>query len=76
VQTPPLGKCENLPTAGVWEDVTPHGTSTKPAVNGTVGAAILVDPFDPRTVWLGTGGREVIARASPIVATVGVEVGF
>jgi hypothetical protein len=31
--------------------------SAKPAVNGTVGAAIIVDPFDPRTIWLGTGGE-------------------
>jgi photosystem II stability/assembly factor-like uncharacterized protein len=26
-------------------------------VNGTVGAAVIVDPFDPRTVWLGTGSE-------------------
>jgi photosystem II stability/assembly factor-like uncharacterized protein len=26
-------------------------------VNGTVGAAVIVDPFDPRRVWLGTGGE-------------------
>jgi photosystem II stability/assembly factor-like uncharacterized protein len=26
-------------------------------VNGTVGAAIIVDPFDPRRVWLGTGSE-------------------
>lgn len=26
-------------------------------MNGTVGAAVIVDPFDPRTVWLGTGGE-------------------
>jgi photosystem II stability/assembly factor-like uncharacterized protein len=41
----------------MWEDVTPPGHSTKVAVNGTVGAAIIVDPFDARTVWLGTGGE-------------------
>jgi len=54
---PPVGKCDDLPPAGMWQDVTPHGHSTKAAVNGTVGAAIIVDPFDPRTVWLGTGGE-------------------
>jgi photosystem II stability/assembly factor-like uncharacterized protein len=54
---PPVGACDDLPEPGTWENVTPPGTSTKPAVNGTVGAAILVDPFDPRTVWLGTGGE-------------------
>ena len=53
----PVGKCGDLPAPGMWQDVTPHGTSSKPAVNGTVGAAIVVDPFDPRTVWLGTGGE-------------------
>jgi hypothetical protein len=31
--------------------------SSKPAVNGTVGAGIIVDPFDARTVWLGTGSE-------------------
>jgi hypothetical protein len=54
---PPVGACDGLPAPGVWEDVTPPGNSTKPAVNGTVGAAIIVDPFDARTVWLGTGGE-------------------
>jgi hypothetical protein len=52
-----VGACDKLPAPGTWEDVTPPGTSTKPADNGTVGAAIIVDPFDPRTVWLGTGGE-------------------
>jgi hypothetical protein len=54
---PPVGACDGLPPSGMWEDVTPPGKSTKPAVNGTVGAAIIVDPFDARTVWLGTGGE-------------------
>jgi hypothetical protein len=53
----PVGTCEDLPDPGTWENVTPPGTSSKPAVNGTVGAAIIVDPFDSRTVWLGTGGE-------------------
>ena len=53
----PVGTCDSLPGPGTWEDVTPPGTSAKPAVNGTVGAAIIVDPFDPRRVWLGTGGE-------------------
>ena len=54
---PPVGACDGLPASGMWEDVTPPGNSTRPAVNGTVGAAIIVDPFDARTVWLGTGGE-------------------
>jgi photosystem II stability/assembly factor-like uncharacterized protein len=54
---PPVGACDQLPAPGTWQNVTPPGMSTKPAVNGTVGAAIIVDPFDPRRVWLGTGGE-------------------
>src|SRR5882672_741028 len=50
------GTCSHLPDPGTWEDVTPHGSYGK-AVNGTVGAAVVVDPFDPRTVWLGTGSE-------------------
>ena len=58
VQMPlPVGSCDDLPAAGIWQNVTPSGQSSKPAVNGTVGAAVIVDPFDPRTVWLGTGGE-------------------
>jgi photosystem II stability/assembly factor-like uncharacterized protein len=53
----PVGTCDDLPPPGTWEDVTPRGTSSKPAVNGTVGAAIIVDPFDARSVWLGTGSE-------------------
>jgi len=53
----PVGSCDDLPAPGSWENVTPLGHSSKPAVNGTVGAAIIVDPFDPRRVWLGTGSE-------------------
>lgn len=60
----PVGTCDSLPAPGAWEDVTPPGTSAKPAVNGTVGAAIIVDPFDPRRVWLGTGGENDEIRRS------------
>jgi len=54
-----VGDCDNLPAAGVWQNITPVGNpiSGTVAVNGTVGAAIIVDPFDPRTVWLGTGAQ-------------------
>ena len=54
---PPVGACDGLPAPGMWEDITPLGHATRAAVNGTVGAAIIVDPFDARTVWLGTGGE-------------------
>ena len=39
-------------------------------MNGTVGAAIIVDPFDARTVWLGTGGEnDEIWRSNDCGAT-------
>jgi hypothetical protein len=66
----PVGTCDSLPAPGAWENVTPPGTSSKPAVNGTVGAAVIVDPFDPRTVWLGTGGEnDEIWRSDDCAAT-------
>lgn len=52
----PVLPCDALPDAGTWENITPPG-NVRDAVNGTVGAAIVVDPFDPRRVWLGTGGE-------------------
>jgi hypothetical protein len=52
----PVEGCEDLPPAGAWEDITP-ASNFADAVNGTVGAAIVVDPLDARTVWLGTGGE-------------------
>src|SRR6188768_3619741 len=44
-------------TGGVAAMPPPPGKSSKPAVNGTVAAAVIVDPFDSRTVWLGTGAE-------------------
>ena len=44
-----------LPPPAQWENITPPGTSARPAVNGTVAAAIVVDPIDSRRLWLGTG---------------------
>jgi hypothetical protein len=45
VTTP--GSCATIPAAGAWEEITPPGV--------TDADAIVVDPFDPATVWLGTG---------------------
>jgi hypothetical protein len=50
------GVCNGLPDAGTWQDITPPGSAAN-AINGTVGAAIIVDPLDPSVVWLGTGGE-------------------
>ncbi|HTD72652.1 MAG TPA: hypothetical protein VK652_03925 [Steroidobacteraceae bacterium] len=56
--TPPASQgCDNLPEPGTWENVTPAGKTPR-AVKGTVGAGIVVDPFDPRRVWLGTGSQD------------------
>jgi photosystem II stability/assembly factor-like uncharacterized protein len=53
----PVGGCENLAAAGAWENITPAGQFSGTAVNGTVAAAIIVDPFDPKRLWLGTGNQ-------------------
>jgi hypothetical protein len=53
----PVGACDHLPAPGVWENITPPGTSALPAVNGTVATGIIVDPFDSRRLWLGTGAE-------------------
>lgn len=47
------GPCDNLPAAGTWEDITP---TTARGIDGTVynTQAFMLDPFDSRTVWLGT----------------------
>ena len=58
------------PGSGDMGERDPSRASSKPAVNGTVGAAIIVDPFDPRTVWLGTGGEnDEIWRSDDCAAT-------
>jgi hypothetical protein len=41
------GTCATLPSSSAWEQITP------PSVDNT--ASVIVDPFDPATVWLGTG---------------------
>ncbi|MDF3070910.1 MAG: hypothetical protein K0R38_6511, partial [Polyangiaceae bacterium] len=54
---PPVGSCDQLPAAGVWENVTPKGMSTRPAVNGTVASGIISDPLEPGRLWLGTSAE-------------------
>lgn len=49
-----MGDCSKLAPIGTWQNITPPGSWPK-AVNGTNAAAIIVDPFDPRRLWLGTG---------------------
>jgi hypothetical protein len=65
---PPVGSCDKLPAAGVWENVTPKGTAMK-AVNGTPGAGIIADPREPGRVWLGTSGSGAIWRSDDCGST-------
>ena len=59
----PVGTCDALPAAGTWENITPPGTSTKPAVNGTVGAAIIVSVVSWIGSWfIGPRGRVEVIR--------------
>lgn len=53
---PQSGNCSQLGAVGEWQNITPRGSSAN-AVNGTVGAAIVVDPFMASRLWLGTGGE-------------------
>jgi hypothetical protein len=50
------GDCSNLAAVGTWENITPPGSWSK-AVNGTVSAAIIVDPFNANRLWLGAGNQ-------------------
>lgn len=48
------GDCSNLPAVGKWESIAP--VTAPDATSGkNYSEAIVVDPFDPATVWLGTG---------------------
>jgi hypothetical protein len=42
----PPSPCSSLPSKGVWENVSPVANTAD---------SVVVDPFDPATVWLGTG---------------------
>jgi hypothetical protein len=45
--------CSGLPTA--WENVSPVTGTPGDSSGKNFSEAIVVDPFDPETVWLGTG---------------------
>jgi hypothetical protein len=54
----PVASCATLPAAGIWDTVsispvTPP--SNPPNVFVGTSAAVVIDPFDSSTVWLGTG---------------------
>jgi len=48
-----VGDCANLPAAGQWEMISPLGPTEAGGKN--YAEAVVVDPFDPATVWFGTG---------------------
>lgn len=49
------GDCSNLPAAGVWENVSPLVTPPGESSGHNFSESIVVDPFDPATVWWGSG---------------------
>jgi hypothetical protein len=61
------GACDALPAAGTWENIAPKGISTA--------LALMVDPFDSSTVWLGTWqqigetGRDGLFKSTDCGAT-------
>jgi len=48
-----IGDCTKLPAAGTWEMISPLGPTESGGKN--YAEAVVVDPFDPATVWFGTG---------------------
>src|SRR3954470_5112662 len=54
---PPImvGNCSNLPALGKWEMIAPVKPTLGDSSGKNYAEAIIVDPFDPATVWFGTG---------------------
>jgi len=50
-----VGNCSNLPTSGKWESISPVVATIGDGSGQNFAEGIVVDPFDPATVWLGTG---------------------
>ena len=48
------GDCSLLPAVGTWENVSPLSGKTA-TFSQNFSEAIIVDPFDPSTVWLTIG---------------------
>jgi hypothetical protein len=54
-----IGDCSALPAAGVWENISPV-ISPPGTTNGDNWAlAVVVDPYDPATVWAGMGNAGI-----------------
>jgi len=50
-----VGACGALAASGAWEDISPVRVMPGDAWAKNFSLGFLVDPFDPATVWLGTG---------------------
>jgi hypothetical protein len=50
-----VGNCSNLPAAGQWDSIAPVTAKMGDTSGQNFSEAVIVDPFDPATVWLGTG---------------------
>jgi hypothetical protein len=50
-----VGNCDNLPAPGKWETIAPVTAVIGDSAGKNYTESIIVDPFDPATVWLGTG---------------------
>lgn len=50
-----VGNCDNLPPKGKWEMIAPVTPTLGDGSGKNFAEAIIVDPFDPATVWFGTG---------------------
>jgi hypothetical protein len=56
-----VGDCANLPAAGRWENISVPGTGAgdEGVFSKNFSEALVVDPFDPATVWLNIGYKGV-----------------
>jgi len=55
VESGTTGNCANLPAAGKWENISPVTATIGDGSGQNFSEAVVVDPFDPATVWFGTG---------------------
>jgi hypothetical protein len=50
-----VGACTSLPPAGTWEYISPLKAALGDPTGKNFAGAVVVDPFDPATVWHGIG---------------------
>jgi hypothetical protein len=54
-----VGTCSNLPAAGTWENISPVVAVVGDTSGKNFAESIVVDPFDPATVWQGAGSAGI-----------------